>query len=224
MPAILGSLYLGIGVMLCAFPLGIATAIYLTEYNQHPFIRRVIQAAVRNIAGVPSVVYGLFGLALFVHYFSFGTSLLSAILTLTIMTLPVVVTSSLEALESVPQQFRESSLALGATRWNTIRRVVLPAALPGCMTGGIIGVARALGETAPLILVGATFYLTTLPVSPLDKFMALPYHSFILATQHSSPHALEYAAGTALVLICVTALISISAILVRYRVRKKKEW
>ncbi len=223
-PAILGSVYLGLGVMCISFPMGVATAVFLTEYGKHSRWRRLIQLAIRNLAGVPSVVYGLFGLAVFVHVLHLGMSLLSAVLTLSVMTLPWVITSSVEALEAVPQQFRDASLALGATKWQTIRRIVLPAALPGCLTGGVIGMARALGETAPIILVGATFFLTHLPTSPFDKYMALPYHVFILATQHASPHAQEFAAGSALVLMVITFLLCLGAILLRYRFRRKKVW
>ncbi len=224
MPAILGSIYLGLGVTLISFPFGIATAVFLTEYSKHSRWRRLIQLAIRNLAGVPSVVYGLFGLAVFVHVLNMGMSLMAAMFTLSVMTLPWIITSSVEALEVVPQQFRDSSLALGATKWQTIRRVVLPAAIPGCVTGGIIGMARALGETAPIILVGATFFLTHLPSSLFSKYMALPYHVFILSTQHASPHAQEYAAGTALVLMIITFILSLAAILLRYRFRRQKVW
>lgn len=223
-PAIVGSLYLGLGVLFVSVPFGIATAIFLTEYGTQSRWKNVIQLAIRNLAGVPSVVYGLFGLSVFVHILGLGMSLLSAILTLSVMTLPWVITASVEALETVPQKFRDSSLALGATQWTTIRRVVLPAAIPGCITGAIIGVARALGETAPIILVGATFYLTSLPSSPFDKYMALPYHTFILATQHSSSDAAAYAAGTAFVLIVLTFFLSLGAIILRSRMRRRKTW
>lgn len=222
--AIVGSLYLGIGVTVVSFPLGIGTAIYLTEYSRENVWRRIIVLAIRNLAGVPSVVYGIFGLAVFVNFFVFGTSLLSAILTLSIMTLPWIITASIEALEAVPEQFRESSLALGATKWQTILRIILPAALPTSITGSIISNARAMGETAPIIMVGATFYMSGLPTSIYDKFMALPYHTFILATQHSSPYASTYAAGTAFILILFTMLLSFGSILIRYYYRKKKEW
>jgi phosphate transport system permease protein len=223
-PAIVGSVYLGFGVMLIGFPLGVGTAVFLTEYGSNTFAKRVIELAIRNLAGVPSVVYGLFGLALFVHVLGFGMSLLSAILTLSVMTLPWVVTASVEALETVPQKFRDGSMALGATQWQTIANVVLPAAIPGCITGGIIGIARALGETAPIILVGATFYITHLPSSPFDKYMALPYHTFILATQHSSPAAHAFAAGTALVLMLLTFFLSLGAIMLRSSFRSRKVW
>ena len=224
MPAIVGSLYLGLGVIFISFPFGVATAVFLTEYGKHSRWRRLIQLAIRNLAGVPSVVYGLFGLAVFVHLLSMGMSLIAAAFTLSVMTLPWIITSSVEALEAVPQQFRDSSLALGATKWQTIRRAVLPAAIPGCMTGGIIGMARALGETAPIILVGATFFLTHLPSSPFDKYMALPYHVFILSTQHASPYAQQYAAGSALILMLITFVLSLAAILLRYRYRRQKVW
>jgi phosphate transport system permease protein len=223
-PAIIGSMILGAGVLIVSLPLGIATALYLTEYGKNSPVRRLIQVAIRNLAGVPSVVYGLFGLAVFVHLLNFGMSLLAAIFTLSVMTLPWIITASVEALEAVPLRFRESSLALGATRWQTIARVILPAAIPGCLTGGVIGIARALGETAPIILVGATFFLTRLPDSLFDKYMALPYHTFILATQHASPSAQAYSAGTAIVLMVLTFVISFAAIMARYRFRKRKVW
>lgn len=223
-PAILGSLYLGIGVMLVSFPMGFATALFLTEYAKHNFWRRAIQITIRNLAGVPSVVYGMFGLAIFVHWLSFGTTLLSAILTLSIMALPWIITAAVESLLAIPRSFREASLALGATQWQTIVRVVLPNALPGGITGSVIANARAMGETAPIILVGATFYLSRLPSSVQDKFMALPYHIFILSTQHSSTMAMSYAAGTSLVLIALTCFLSFGAILLRSYLRSQKDW
>lgn len=223
-PAILGSLYLGIGVMIVSFPMGFATALFLTEYAKHNLWRRAIQITIRNLAGVPSVVYGMFGLAVFVHWLQFGTTLLSAILTLSIMALPWIITAAVEALLAIPRSFREASLALGATQWQTIWRVVLPNALPGGITGGVIANARAMGETAPIILVGATFYLSRLPGSLQDKFMALPYHIFILSTQHSSPLAMSYAAGTSLVLIAITCFLSFGAIVLRSYLRSQKDW
>lgn len=223
-PAILGSAWLGLGTILFSFPLGVGTALFLTEYARDSAWARAVQLAIRNLAGVPSVVYGLFGLAVFVHGLSLGASILSASLTLAAMTLPWIITSSVEALKGVPVRFRESSLALGATRWQTISRVVLPSALPGCITGAIVGIARSLGETAPIIVVGATFYLASLPRTPMDRFMALPYHAFILATQHSSPHARTYAAATGFVLIALTFVLSLGAILARSRLRRRKDW
>lgn len=222
-PAIVGSFTLGVGVIVLSFPLGLATAIYLTEYSRHKLTRRVIQLAIRNLAGVPSVVYGLFGLSVFVYGLGLGSSLAAAVLTLAVMTLPWIVSASVEALTGVSADYRLASASLGASQWQTIWRVVLPAALPGCLTGGIIGVARAMGETAPIIIVGATFFLTRSPRSPLDQFMALPYHTFILATQHASPLAPTYAAATALVLIGLTFILSLGAFFLRAYYRQRRE-
>lgn len=222
MPAILGSLYLGLGVILISFPLGIGAAIYLTEYKTNSALRKIMRLTLRNLAGVPSVIYGLFGLVVFVQALSLGTSLMAAILTLSVMTLPWIITTSSEALQGVSQRLRESSLALGATQWQTIKHVVLPGALPGSLTGGIISISRAMGETAPIILVGATFYLTTLPSSVFDKFMALPYHIFILATQHSDPNAGAYASGAALILILLVFFLSLISIFARIYYRGKR--
>ncbi len=221
---IIGTVMIGIGVMIVSFPLGVATAVFLTEYSSHSGWQRIIQLAIRNLAGVPSVVYGLFGLAVFAQALHLGSTLLSAVLTLSIMTLPWIISASVEALETVPVAFRESSLALGATPGQTVWRIVLPSALPGCITGGILGVARALGETAPIILVGAAFYLSSFSPGLLSPFMALPYHTFILATQHASPAAPAFAAGTALTLIVLTFLLSLGAIMIRYRFRVQKDW
>jgi len=220
--AIVGTVYLGLGIFLIAVPAGIASAIFLNEYVPDTKVSRVIRVAIRNLAGVPSIVYGLFGLAVFVHFFDLKTSLLAAVLTLSSMTLPWIITASEESLKAVPFDFREAAVAMGATKWQTIKKIVIPQALPGMITGSILGLSRALGETAPIIVVGATFYSRGLPASPLDKFMALPYHLFVLATQHAHPRAREYALGTAVVLIAIVFLMSIAAILVRYHFRKKK--
>lgn len=219
--AIVGSAVIGLGVLALSLPLGLGTAVFLTEYSRESWLNRLIQLAIRNLAGVPSVVIGLFGLAVFVHALRFGPSLLAAVCTLSVMTLPWVITASVEALEAVPMRLRDSSLALGATRWQTVWRAVLPSAVHGCLTGGIVGMARAMGETAPIILVGATFYLTGFPTGPTDRFMALPYHTFILATQHADPLARAYAAGTALVLMLLTVALSSAAIVLRWRLRRR---
>ncbi len=221
--AIVGSLLLGLLVVVFSIPIGIGCAIYLSEYGGDRWTTRMVRAAIRNLAGVPSVVYGLFGLAVFVIFMRLGTSLLASSLTLACMTLPWVVTASEEALRSVPESFRDASLALGATRWQMIRTNVLPYAFPGMVTGSIIGVARAMGETAPLIFTGAVFYMSYVPTSPLDKFMSLPYHLFILATQHASPHAQLYAAGTATILIAIVFGMILVATILRYRYRRR-EW
>ncbi len=224
LPAIIGTLFLGIGVAIVSIPIGICTAIFLNEYAKDTFFTRMIKLSIRNLAGVPSIVYGIFGMALFVLFFNLGTSLIAASLTLGCMTLPWIITASEEALKAVPDSFREGSYALGATKWETIRRNVLPHSIGGMLTGSILGVSRAMGETAPIIMVGATFFMDYLPTSPLDKFMALPYHLFILATQHSSPFAAEYALGTALVLILLMFVLNSGIFIVRYRLRAKKEW
>ncbi len=223
-PAIVGTIFLGIGVAIASIPIGICTAIYLHEYAKDNLFTRVIKLAIRNLAGVPSVVYGLFGLAFFVMFLDFGTSLVAASLTLGCMTLPWIITASEEALKAVPVSFREGSFALGATKWQTIRRNVLPHSFSGMLTGSILGISRAMGETAPIIMVGATFFMGYLPSSPFDKFMALPYHLFILATQHSSQHAREYALATAFVLIVIVFTLNFAAFVIRYKIRKRKDW
>jgi phosphate transport system permease protein len=223
-PAIVGTFYLGIGVAFFSIPVGIACAIYLNEYAGHSLIIRIIRLAIRNLAGVPSIVYGLFGLIMFVQMLQMGTSIIAASLTLSGMTVPWIITSSEEALKTVPQSFRDGALALGATKWQAVRGNVLPYAVSGMITGSIIGLARAMGETAPIIVVGATFYMRGLPDSPFDKFMALPYHLFILATQHVHPQAQAYAAGTALVLVVLIFIMTFTAMFVRYRFRKRKDW
>ncbi|MEK6873833.1 MAG: phosphate ABC transporter permease PstA [Nanoarchaeota archaeon] len=222
--AIIGTIMLGIGVSIISIPLGVCTAIYLHEYASNNILTKSIKLSIRNLAGIPSVIYGLFGLAFFVLFLKLGGSVLSASLTLGCMTLPWIITSTEEALKAVPDSFREGSYALGATKWQTIKKNVLPNASGGIITGSILGVSRSLGETAPIIIVGATFFISYLSYSPLDKFMALPYHIFILATQHSSPYAQQYALGTALVLISVIFIMNLSAFIIRYKIRGKKEW
>jgi phosphate transport system permease protein len=223
-PAIVGTVYVTTMTALFSIPLGVTAAIFLNEYATSSTIVRLIRMAIRNLAGVPSVIYGLFGLAAFVYFFGFGMSIIAASLTLAVMTLPWVITSSEEALKGVPDDFRHASFALGATKWQTIRSAVLPYAMPGVITGAVIGLARAMGETAPLLFTGAFFYLTKLPSSPFDKFMCLPYHTFILALQHQSPYAKTYAAATATVLISLVFLMITAATIIRYRYRKKRRW
>ncbi|KXB09182.1 phosphate ABC transporter permease [candidate division MSBL1 archaeon SCGC-AAA833F18] len=223
-PAIYGTLYLAIGIAAFSIPTGMFCAIYLNEYAKGGKFVRAVRIAIRNLAGVPSIVYGLYGFAIFVFFFGLGKSLLAAWLTLASMTLPWTITASEEALKSIPNSFREASLALGASKWQTIRKTVLPHAIPGMITGSIIGLARALGETAPLLLVGGVFYMGFLPAVPSDQFMALPYHIYILATQHTSEFAVSYAAGAAIVLISLVFAISAGMILIRRHYRKKREW
>jgi phosphate transport system permease protein len=222
-PAIVGTFYLVLGTILFALPLGVFAAIYLTEYSRQNVLTRWIRLAIFNLAGVPSVVYGLFGLGLFVIFLKFGASLLAGSLTLAIMVLPVIITASEEALLAVPQSFREASLALGATQWQTIRKVVLPNAIPGILTGAILGIGRAAGETAPILFTVAAFYLPRLPRSIFDQAMALPYHLYVIATQIPNIK-MEVKAGVALVLLALVLGINLAAIIIRSRFRRRKKW
>ncbi len=223
LPAIIGTFYLTVGTAIFSVPLGVAAAIYLSEYAPDNWLTRVIRIAIINLAGIPSVVYGLFGLGLFVLFLQFGTSILSASLTLSIMTLPVIISTSEEALRSVPQSFRTVSISLGATQWQTIRRIVLPEALPGIITGVILGLERAAGETAPILFTGAAFFLPRLPGSPFDATMALPYHLFVISTQvPEMPFQIQY--GTALVLIAFVLTMNLIATFIRSRARARRQW
>ncbi len=222
-PAIIGTIYLVLGAIIFALPIGLFAAIYLSEYAKDNFLTRIIKLAIVNLAGVPSVVYGLFGLALFVVFFRFGASILSGSLTLGIMILPVIITTSREALESVPYSFREVSLSLGVSKWQTIRHIVLPNAIPGILTGTILGLGRAAGETAPILFTVAAFYLPRLPKSIFDQAMALPYHLYVISTQVPNvDEKVRY--GTALVLLALVLFMNLVAIIIRYRFRKKKKW
>jgi phosphate transport system permease protein len=222
-PAIVGTLYLVTGAIIFALPIGLLAAIYLSEYSKDNLLTRIIKLAIVNLAGVPSVVYGLFGLALFVVFFKFGASILSGSLTLGIMILPIIITTSREALESVPDSFREVSLSLGASKWQTIRHIVLPNAVPGILTGTILGLGRAAGETAPILFTVAAFYLPQLPASPFDQAMALPYHLYVISTQVPNvDEKVRY--GTALVLLALVLFMNLVAIIIRYKFRKQKKW
>lgn len=222
-PAILGTIYLVLAAVIFAVPLGVLSAIYLVEYSKDNYISRLIKLAIVNLAGVPSVVYGLFGLGIFVIFFGFGASILSGALTLGIMILPVIITASREALESVPQSFRMVSLSLGASKWQTIRQIVLPNALPGILTGTILGIGRASGETAPILFTVAAFYLPRLPQSVFDQTMALPYHLYVISTQVPGiKENIRY--GTALVLLVLVLLFNLFAIIARSKFRQKKKW
>jgi len=222
-PAIVGTIYLVLGAVIFALPIGLLSAIYLSEYSKDNFLTRMIKLAIVNLAGVPSVVYGLFGLALFVVFFKFGASILSGSLTLGIMILPIIITASREALESVPYSFREVSLSLGASKWETIRHIVLPNAISGILTGTILGLGRAAGETAPILFTVAAFYLPQLPRSIFDQAMALPYHLYVISTQVPNvDEKIRY--GTVLVLLALVLFMNLVAIIMRYRFRKKKRW
>jgi phosphate transport system permease protein len=208
--------------MVFAMPVGMFAAIYLNEYAPQGRLTRLIRMSIRNLSGVPSIVYGLFGVALFISLMDLGASLLSSGLTLGLLTLPVTITASEEALKSVPRSFRDGALALGATRWQAVRTNVLPYAVPGMLTGAILGLARAAGETAPILFTGVAFFLPFLPESPFDQFMALPYHLYILATQHhATAQVRPLAYGTALVLIALVLLLNASAVAVRHHFRRK---
>jgi len=224
-PAILGTVYLVIGAIGFALPLGMASAIYLSEYAMQGRLNRMIRLAIITLAGVPSIVFGLFGLGLFVLFFGFGASILAGSLTLAFMILPTIIVSSEEALQAVPMGLREASLALGATKWQTVYKSVLPFALPGMFTGSILGIGRAAGETAPILLTVAAFFLPRLPKSIFDQVMALPYHLYVLATQHpDTVKVLPMQYGTALVLIFIVVFFNLTAIILRNHFRKKIQW
>jgi phosphate transport system permease protein len=221
LPAIVGTFYLMLGTIVFALPLGVMAGIYLTEYAKENWLTRSINLAIVNLAGVPSIVYGLFGLGIFVLLFHFGMSLLSASLTLACQALAMTVTTSREAILAVPREYREGSLAVGATRWQTIRHLVLPQALPGIITGAVLAMSRAAGETAPILVVGAAFLLPGLPRSPFDQFMALPYHLYTVAAHvPGMPQSTIW--GVALVLLIVVLSFNVLATIIRLRVRKRK--
>ena len=222
-PAIVGTLELVGLTVLFALPTGVCAAIYLTEYAADGWVTRLVRLAIVNLSGVPSVVFGLFGLGVFVIFCGLGTSLLAGALTLAIMTLPVIITASEEALRSVPQSFREVSYSLGASRWQTVRHSVLPFAVPGIMTGTILGISRAAGETAPILFTVAAFYLPRLPRSVFDQAMALPYHLYVITTQIPNiPSAQRY--GTALVLLLLVLSLNLFAVVLRAHFRRKRQW
>ncbi len=223
LPAILGTLYLTLGTALFSVPPGIAAAVYLAEYAPDNGLTRAIRIAMINLSGIPSVVYGLFGLGLFVLFLNFGTSILAASLTLSIMTLPVIISTTEEALRSVPTSFRVVSISMGASKWETIWRIVLPQGLPGIITGIILGLERAAGETAPILFTGAAFFLPNLPGSPLDPTMALPYHLFVISTQiPGMPIQIQY--GTVLVLLTFVLGMNLIANFIRSRARARRHW
>jgi phosphate transport system permease protein len=223
LPAIVGTFWLTLGTAAFSVPLGIGAAIYLSEYATDNRWTRAIRIAIINLAGIPSIVYGLFGLGLFVIFLRMGTSILAGSLTLAIMTLPVIISTTEEALRAVPNSFRVVSISLGGTRWQTIRRVVLPQALPGILTGVVLGLERAAGETAPILFTVAAFYLPRLPSSIFDATMALPYHLFVISTQvPGMPIHIQY--GTAVVLLTFVLLMNITATVIRSWARSRRQW
>lgn len=222
LPCIIGTLCLSLGAFVIAFPIGVASAVYLNEYASDGKVLRAIRLGISNLAGVPSVVFGLFGLAFFVTYLKLGVSIMAGSLTLALMSLPVIIGATEEALKSVPDTYREASLGLGATKLQTIVRVVLPTALPGILTGGILGISRAAGETAPIMFTAAVFFSPNLPTSIFDEIMALPYHIYVLATAGTEievTRPLQY--GTALVLISLVLGMNLVAIIFRAKLRKR---
>ena len=221
LPAIAGTFFLMLGTIVFALPLGVMAGIYLTEYARDNWFTRLINLAIVNLAGVPSIVYGLFGLGIFVLLFHFGMSLLSASLTLACQALAMTVTTSREAILAVPREYREGSLAVGATRWQTIRHLVLPQALPGIITGAVLAMSRAAGETAPILVVGAAFLLPGLPQSPFDQFMALPYHLYTVAA-HVPGMPKSTIWGVALVLLAVVLSFNVIATIIRLRTRQRR--
>jgi phosphate transport system permease protein len=220
-PAIVGTFYLMLGTIIFSLPVGVLAGIYLTEYARANWLTRLINMAILNLAGVPSIVYGLFGLGLFVLAMKFGMSLLAASLTLACQALAMTITTSREAVIAVPREYREGSLAIGATKWQTIRHVILPQALPGIITGAILAMSRAAGETAPILVVGAAFILPGLPTSPFDQFMALPYHLYTAAAHvPGMPKVTVW--GIALVLLVVVLSFNSLAVFIRVRVRQRR--
>jgi phosphate transport system permease protein len=219
-PVIVGTLYITLGAIIFALPLGLACAIYLCEYSPKGIVVNIIRISINNLAGVPSVVFGLFGLAVFVKFFGFGVSILSGSLTLGILALPMIISAAQEALVAVPQSIREASLSLGATKWETIKNIVLPTALPGILTGVILSIGRVAGETAPILFTAAAFYTRGYPKSIFSEVMALPYHIYALMTEGAHPdkqRAIAY--GCSLVLLFLVLFISGFAIFLRQRQR-----
>ena len=221
LPAIVGTFYLMLGTLAFALPIGVLAGIYLTEYARDNWLTRLINLAIVNLAGVPSIVFGLFGLSVFVLAFQFGLSLLAASLTLACQALAMVITTSREALLAVPREFREGSLAIGVTKWQTVRHIVLPQAMPGIITGAVLAISRAAGETAPILVVGAAFLLPALPQSPLDQFMALPYHLYTVSA-HVPNISQQTMWGVALVLLIVVLSFDILAAAIRIKTRQRK--
>ena len=223
MPAVIGTVLLTFGTAIAAIPLALAAAIYLAEYAKDNLLTRLIRLAIINLAGVPSIVYGLFGLGMFVLSLELGTSIIAGSLTLGLMTLPVVISTAEEAIRAVPQSFRAVSISLGGTRWQTIRHIVLPQSMPGILTGIILGLERAAGETAPILFTVAAFYLPRLPRSAFDQTMALPYHLYVISTQiPGMPLDIQY--GTALVLLGLVLSMNLVATLIRNRFRRSRQW
>lgn len=218
---IIGTVLITLITALFAIPFGVCCAIYLNEYAENNWLTKTIRASIRNLSGVPSIIYGLFGLALFVQALQFGTSLLAAGLTLGLLSLPYIITTTEEALMRIPNSTREAALAVGATKFETIKDVVLPSATSGILTGVVLTLSRAAGETAPILFTGAAFYISDTNGYINQEFMALPYHLYMLSTQHQSIEEVRpIAYGTALVLVLVVFLLNLTAFYIRYKYRK----
>lgn len=225
LPAILGTFYLALGAVIVALPLGVLSAIYLNEYGYDNLFLRILKISINNLAGVPSIVFGILGLAVFVKFFGFGVSILSGSLTLAIMILPIIISTTLESLRSVPDSFREAAYGIGATKWETIKGIVIPSALPGILTGVILAIGRAAGETAPILFTAATFFSKKLPTSILSPVQALPYHIYALMTEGTFPEKqVPIAYGSALVLLMLVLGMNLVAIIIRINQRKKRLW
>jgi len=223
LPAIIGTFCIVLCAISITLPIGVGAAIYLNEYAKDNLLTRIIKLAIVNLAGVPSVVYGLFGLGIFVMFLKLGVSIIAGALTLSIMELPVIITTARGALSSVPHSFREASMSLGVSRWQTVRYIVLPNALPGILTGAILSIARVSGETAPILFTAAAFYVPHLPQSVFDQVMALPYHLYIISTQiPNMPKNIIF--GTALVLLMMVLSMSVIAIIARIYFRRNRKW
>ncbi|MBC2851324.1 phosphate ABC transporter permease PstA [Cetobacterium sp. 8H] len=218
-PAIIGTIYLTLGTIAVSVPFGVLTGVYLVEYAKDNLLTRIINLTIVNLAGIPSIIYGLFGMALFVIYFNLGVSIISGSLTLGIMCLPVIITATREALLAVPNSLREASLALGATKWETISKIIIPAALPGISTGVILSISRAAGETAPILFTAAAFYLPFLPESIFDQVMALPYHLYVISTQVPNMPASNMH-GTLFVLVFITVGFNLIGAYIRNKFEK----
>jgi len=223
-PAIVGTFFLSAGAILFSLPLGVLTAVWLTEYSNNPRMVRFLRIGINSLAGVPSVVFGLFGFAFLVKFMGFGVSILSGAIVLGILVLPTIIRTSEEALLTVPPAFKEASLALGATRWETMVKIILPNSISGILTGVILSIGRAAGETAPILLTAATFFTVRLPNSVFSEVMALPYHIYALMTEGTHANQLEIAYGTALVLLLLVLLINSAAIYIRIKSRRNRKW
>lgn len=220
-PAIVGTLWLTLGTIIISVPFGVLTGVYLVEYAKDNLLTRIINLTIINLAGIPSIIYGLFGMALFVIFLNFDVSILSGSLTLGIMCLPVIITATRESLLAIPKHLREASLALGATKWETITKVILPAAMPGILTGVILSISRAAGETAPIMFTAVAFYLPFLPLTYWDQVMALPYHLYVISTQVPNMPA-TYMSGTLFVLVVITISFNLLGAFIRYRFNSQK--